>query len=402
MNRSDGTIIVAHRIPQHVTPVDQWLAEVAHRVVLLTAAEVAPGYAGKFGSVVGFPEYLSPDLSSRIDAIAASEPVAAIVHGTEDDLLRLARARDRHAVPGPSAETLLPFRDKLLMKSGLPAEVGIPRFQGLSGPDDAHEFVKQVGWPVVVKPRLGYASRGVEVFGGWPSLAEHVSGLENSDDFLIEEFVTGDSYHVDGFMRGGEIEVAIPSRYINTCLDFGRGESLGSVQIDDIDPLATDLNNFAEQVIRAMPPTEFSPFHLEVFVTAEGDIVFGEVAARIGGGRIYESLSSALQLDPVALWFRSQAGLNSTVPEFTRSPTRGGFLLVPPIRGRLEQVASAPLPRGVVAATLPEGVPRSFDAADATTDTVASFVVEGESAAEVRNVIRSCQIWMEEQYRWIQ
>ncbi|KQV95237.1 hypothetical protein [Streptomyces sp. Root369] len=57
----DGLILLAHRIPAQVTPVGEWLAEVADRVVLITSEEAGPGYAGQFGEVIPVADYSGSD-----------------------------------------------------------------------------------------------------------------------------------------------------------------------------------------------------------------------------------------------------------------------------------------------------------------------------------------------------
>ncbi len=49
--------LVMLRIPYEVTPLDEWIGDVADRVTLLTAEETRDRYEGRFARVVGVPDY---------------------------------------------------------------------------------------------------------------------------------------------------------------------------------------------------------------------------------------------------------------------------------------------------------------------------------------------------------
>ena len=400
--RSAGspTIVVAHRIPASVTPLAEWLAEVADRVVLITSRASAGGYASSFPEVIAVDDYSGPDeVTHHLDELCRTRNVTRIVHGTEDDILRLARVRTRYGIAGMRETQALPYRDKALMKDAVSAAVLTPGYLLPAGPDEAVAFAAKLGWPVIVKPRLGYGSRGVVVVTSEARLRAEVA-MRPVDDVLIEEFVPGDVYHVDGFMRDGKVLVAVISRYLNGCLAYQSGEPLGSVQVDADDPAAGTSQSFAAAAVAALPPTELTPFHLEIFAHATtGELYFCEIAARLGGAHVYETLTPAIGVDPVRLWFRNQVGLVEQ-PQFHRSRHRYGWLLIPPQVGTLETIADLPLPEGVVLYRTNVKPPQTFDGAHASTDAVVSFVVMGESSQHVEHRVRSCIDWAANALRW--
>ncbi|MGW1539058.1 ATP-grasp domain-containing protein [Streptomyces sp. NPDC002309] len=401
LTHDDGLILLAHRIPAQVTPVSEWLAEVADRVVLITSEEAGPGYAGQFGEVIPVADYSGSDsVTAHVDRLCAERSVSAVVHGTEDDILRLARARDRHGIAGLSGADALVFRDKHAMKTAVAAAVPTPRFLAPAGPAGAEEFAERNGWPVVVKPRLGYGSRGVAVVHDPAELTAQLSGRD-PDDVLVEAYVPGTVHHVDGFMREGKVLFALPSRYVNSCLSFADGECLGSAQLDAHDPLGERLVEFAEKAVSALPPTGFSPFHLEVFLHEEtGELYFCEIGARLGGGHVYETLTLSTGANPVELWFRDQAGVSRGDVPVARGPECYGWLLVPPRRGTLEEIKDIPVPDSVVQYRRPDVVPAAHTAAAASTDAVVSFVVRGSGNAAVETALRECADWASQALRW--
>lgn len=394
------TIVVAHRIPASVTPLSEWLAEVADRVVLITSTSSAEEYTPSFPEVIAVDDYSGTDeVIDHLDELCRTREVARIVYGTEDDILRLARIRTRYGIAGMHEAQALPFRDKALMKDIVRAAVPTPGYLVPSGPDEAAGFAAKAGWPVVVKPRFGYGSRGVVVVASEAVLRAEIAARP-ADDVMVEEFLPGEVYHIDGFMCDGKVLVALPSRYLNGCLAFHDGEPLGSFQVDADDPVAVACESLVPTVVAALPPTELTPFHLEIFVHATtGELYFCEIAARLGGAHVYETLTPAIGVNPVRMWFRNQVGLVEE-PEFRRSTHRYGWLLIPPRVGTLEAIDDLPLPEGVVHYRTNVQPPHTFDGAHASTDAVVSFVVTGESGRHVEQNLRSCIGWAANALRW--
>ncbi|GAA1310082.1 ATP-grasp domain-containing protein [Saccharothrix xinjiangensis] len=400
MRTDDGLILIAHRIPAAITPLGEWLRDIAHRVVLVTSDEAAPGYADAFDRVVAVASYSTGDaVVEQLHRLCRDHDVSRIVYGTEEDVLRLARVRDRYGIPGLSGADALPYRDKLSMKERVADLLPTPRFHRPAGPADAVAFADRVGWPLVVKPRFGYGSRGVAVVRSPDALLRDIASRPD-DDVLVEEFIEGSVYHVDGFMQHGEVLFSCPSAYFNDCLAFADGRPLGSWQLDPGDSFAERLSAFAVRVVGLFPATGFTPFHLEVFRRAGTDeIHFCEVAARLGGAHVFETLGAAAGINPVRTWYRRQAGLDEPVG-FTPSADRFGWLLVPPRPGVLEAVDGPPLPGFVERFHVSADLPRAFGEATVSTDAVMSFVVRGANSRLLRANLSSCLEWATRAMRW--
>lgn len=395
-------IVIMHRIPYGVTPLDEWIPEVADRVTLVTSEEAAPGYEGRFPRVVAVPGY---DTGSRVecevDELCRTGSVSTLVHVTEDDILRAAGIRDRFGLPGPRTDDVLPWRDKYRMKCHVAgAGVATAAFAVPSGPDEAAEFGERHGYPVVVKPRLGFASHGVRVVHDRDALVVELAGRD-PDDVMIEQYVPGDMFHLDGFAQDGKVLHVSPSRYLNGCLAFQDGAPLGSVQLDRDDPSWDALADMAEQVVAALPPLDFCPYHLEIFRRPDGELVFCEIACRLGGGHIMEAFTRSTGVNPARLWIRHQLGLDDgpAVPV----PSTGrlhGWLLVPPRTGRLVEIRE---PEGVAHLTdfvVKTPVPREFDGAHGSTDSIVGCVVSGADAAEVEANLHACVALVDRSTRW--
>ena len=158
---------------------------------------------------------------------------------------------------------------------------------------------------------------------------------------MLEAFVAGPVFHMDGFTAGQELLYLSVSRYINDCLSFNESLPLGSVQLDRDSEDFRLAESFTAKVLRALPPVGFSPFHLEAFRRPDGELVFCEIACRLGGAHVVQALTYATGVNPARLWIRHQAGLADgpeTARELADADGRYGWLLIPPRPGRLLEV----------------------------------------------------------------
>lgn len=393
MSREDRTpiVIVVHRIPAAVTPLADWFEEIADRTVLVTTRECEPGYRGAFAEIIVVQNYSHGDeVPGHVDRLCRERRVERIVCGTEDDIVRIAEIRERYGIPGMRAADAGVFTDKLLMKLAVRDSVPTPEFEVDVTEPALSDFLARTGWPVVIKPRRSYGSRGVRVVRSVGRLLDEAA-TRRADDTIVEEFVPAVVHHVDGFIQDGKVLISCPSRYVNDCLSFQDGTPLGSVQLDLDDPARGALEQFARDVAAAMPRTELTPFHLEVFCSADsGKLTFCEIACRLGGGHIIEAMTYRLGVNPVSLWYRSQAGLPVETANLSLRSECFGFLLVPPHRGTLLAVSRCQLPPYVTDFFLETPVPNSFDGASASTDSVLAFVVTAADAATVEEHLRTC------------
>ncbi|MFD4367288.1 acetyl-CoA carboxylase biotin carboxylase subunit family protein [Rhodococcus sp. NPDC058521] len=259
---------------------------------------------------------------------------AAIVALKEDDLLNVAQLNAEYELSGRRPEDLGVFRDKLTMARAIDS-AGLlqPRFGSASTVDDVVAFGTRHGWPVVVKPRLGSSSEGVQV---WCSDAVDPSWRPGSDGAIVQTFVDGTLLHVDGVFDGRTVGPLRVSKYLGTPLGFRSGGWVGSVEIDD-PAVRTVVESYAQKTLTALADRP-TVFHLEVFLKFDeaGDpyCVFVEIAARAGGAEIPFLWREVHGYDLVGEAFRLALGAvgDFHVPTEVSAPTTddcAGLLLFP-------------------------------------------------------------------------
>ncbi|MBF9070650.1 ATP-grasp domain-containing protein [Streptacidiphilus fuscans] len=264
-----------------------------------------------------------------------------IVGISEWDLLTVAQLREELGVPGWRPEFVNRFRDKPRMKE-LVSGAGLraPRFLELHAASTAEEVLGQVGLPIIVKPRSGAASQGVLRVDDRERLAA-VLGEIDPAGYQCEEFIEGDVLHVDGVRRDSRFHFVSASAYVNNCLEFADGTPLGSVLLDE-GAERDEVVAFAGACLDALGLAD-GPFHLELFRSAAGELVFLEVGLRPGGAEVGFIHRDLFGVDLFAESFRAALGLPPfhSPGEFVSAPG-GGWVSIPEPR---------PLPSRIVSRT---------------------------------------------------
>lgn len=307
-----------------------------------------------------------------------------LIGTSEYDLLDLARLRDSFGLKGQKEQSALAFRDKVVMKDIVSKVIKTPFYKRLENKFDVWSFVNKHGFPVVIKPVDGAGS--VDTF-----VVNTEKELDNTLDkvwcnnLMIETFVSGDMYHIDGIFSKDKLLLSRPSKYINGCLAYQENKYLGSVLLDEDNPLYERLNNNVETILKEMPTDKDFPtvFHCELFYTQEKEIVFCEIASRVGGGKIVETLQEVTGTNLLKEWVKGQAGKPITYED--KKSGSGGWIFIPsPSKGKVKQVSSLTLPDWVIYEEIRVKENDVIDVALASVDYIAAFVVKGENQQDVK------------------
>jgi len=221
----------------------------------------------------------------------------------------VARARDLAGVPGMSAETVRGFRDKARMKEVLRA-AGLPvaRSRLLASAADGRAFVREVGFPVVVKPPDGLGAKATYRVRDAAGLDEALAALAPTPTRPVqaEEFVTGDELTFETVSVRGRPVWWSGTRYLPGPLTVLENPW---IQYCVLLPREEDAPDFA-----AFVPTGLAALralgmgtgltHMEWFRRADGSAVVSEVGARPPGVHIMPMMSLAHGLDMIAAWVR--------------------------------------------------------------------------------------------------
>lgn len=405
------SILILNKRPLGSTPYDQWFQDANRDVIVITALnhttpEEAAALRQRYARIETFESY---DNNGNVERLArqihAETPITRIVALSEQDVLRAARLREQLGLPGQSVRSATHYRDKLRMKQAAQyGNVKTPKFAGVSNPTDLLNFIKLNGLPVVIKPRLGYGSMSVRFVRTEADLElaldQLFQGFADQDPgLMVETFVDGEMYHIDGVVLNNQMVFARPSQYLNSCVSFRDNVPLGSVTLEPSHRLYGRLIQMAADVIEALPDGDSFAFHLEVFHTPEDGLVFCEIASRAGGAGVVPTLNETFQVNINQLAARGQAGLNASVPR-NRVEKAGSWMLFPPRNGVLVSAPSE-APFSFVRQSSITAVPgRNYQDAVNSVDKIAMFITTGETEQAVRQNTRQLIHWFHQECRW--
>lgn len=399
------SILIMNKIAYSKSPYDVWLQDLNEDLLVLTTPERAKECTN-YRIVEAFDHY-ETNAGIEIRALELFEifNFRAIIVTSEFDLLRAARLRELLGIKGQSLESAVAFRDKTVMKEHIrKAGLSVPHFAKIDSSIDLYQFIQQHGYPVVVKPVDGLGSRNTAVLSNRNDLMDYLkNGL--ASNLEVETFIEGEMYHIDGLVLNGELVHCWPSKYTNGCLAFKDGMVNGSYFLDVANPLTPRLIKFTTQVLEALPTPENTSFHAEVFHTPDDELIFCEIACRTGGGLIREAIQQGFGFDINKVVAQAQCGLDVKVPFSAggQGPQRSsGWLLIPPKRGILRKIPTERYADWVTKTEISAKPNQEFRGAFSSVDTIARFLVEGESEVQVRNRIQELADWFEHSVVWEQ
>jgi glutathione synthase/RimK-type ligase-like ATP-grasp enzyme len=228
--------------------------------------------------------------------------VHALVALEEFDVITAALAREHLRLPGMDSARARLFRDKLAMRvRAREASLRVPDFVPLFNYQEIGEYMERVPPPWVVKPRSDVSASGIQkleesehVWRAIEALDARAALQERSSYYLLEKFVAGEVFHVDSVVEGGEVIFSGASRYGRPPMKVAHEGGVFTTHTLGYDSAEqTELTRLNAELLRALG-LERGAAHAEFIRGAEdGEFYFLEVAARVGGAHIAETLEAA-------------------------------------------------------------------------------------------------------------
>ncbi|HEX6341981.1 ATP-grasp domain-containing protein [Umezawaea sp.] len=254
-------------------------------------------------------------------------PVDRLIALSEFTLEIAAQVREDLGVPGPTTEEVAVYRDKVRMKEVLAgAGVRVPAFEPCEDLARCRAFAAAHGYPVILKPVNSAGSIGVHRVDDEAALTALLPTVDLAR-YEIEEFVPGRIFHVDGYADADSgIPFLVVSRYVNDCLDFVSGAPLGSVVVGR-SALRDRVEEFTRDCVSVLRMRRL-PFHLELFVTPDDELVFLEIGGRVAGADVPHLLNKLFGVNLYETWLRDLSDEPVPVPVKDRDSS-GGWLIIP-------------------------------------------------------------------------
>jgi biotin carboxylase len=263
---------------------------------------------------VFLPDEAGADLIVHVvSQLARPRKLHCLVALEEFDVVTAALAREHLRLPGLHSSAARRFRDKLAMREAArAASLRVPDFVHVLNYQEIGEYMERVPPPWVLKPRSDVSASGVRVLEDAEQVWRAVEALDarealqdKSTYYLLERYVDGEVFHVDSVVEGGEVVFAGASRYGRPPMNVAhQGGVFTSSAVAYDSREHEELLKFNAELLGALGLGSGAA-HAEFIRGAEdGELYFLEVAARVGGAYIAETLEAASGLNLWREWAR--------------------------------------------------------------------------------------------------
>jgi formate-dependent phosphoribosylglycinamide formyltransferase (GAR transformylase) len=223
----------------------------------------------------------------------------------EPYMLLAARLREVFGLPGMTVQQTLPFRDKELMKRTLDAAgIRTPWHASATTVAGIWEAAERIGYPLIVKPIAGAGSADTYRVDSADELSEVLPMLRHVPEVSVEEFVEAEELTYDTVCAGGRVLFEHILLYRPRPLQMSMHEWVSPVAISlrDLDvPYLQGGRQMGLQVLSALGfDTGFT--HMEWYRKPDGEVVFGEIAARPPGVRVTDLINFNTDDDVYVGW----------------------------------------------------------------------------------------------------
>lgn len=230
-------------------------------------------------------------------------------------MILAARIRLRLGLPGLTVDETIPFRDKEHMKARLDAAgIRTPHHYRARSGDEVRGAIERVGFPAIVKPIAGAGSDLTFRVDDVGELAAVIDAVGSVPEVSVEEFVDGEEFTFDTICAGGEIKFYNICWYRPRPLIGKQNEWISQQTVALKDPDVEYLAAGREMGRRVIEALGFRDgfTHMEWYLTAGGEAVFGEIGARPPGGRTVDAMNWTADIDLFRWW--AEAVLTGSVP----------------------------------------------------------------------------------------
>ncbi len=238
--------------------------------------------------------------------VQAREWVDRLEATIEAHILPTARVRAAAKIPGLSVEAAILCRDKPKMKAFL-REHGVPcaRSTAASSVEEIAGFIREVGFPVILKPRAGAGASGTYKVTDAASLEQAAAelALGSGNSVAVEEFISGHEGFYDTLSVGGEVAHEFICHYYPNVLEAMRTRWISPqiVVTNRLEAPGYDaLKRLGRAVIRELG-LGTTATHMEWFYGPKG-LKFSEIGARPPGVSQWDLYAAANDLDIYREW----------------------------------------------------------------------------------------------------
>jgi len=225
----------------------------------------------------------------------------------EFDLDTTAQIREHTRIPGMGVTATAYYRDKLAMRTGA-SESGflVPPFCRVLNYDELREYMDSVPGPWLLKPRAEASALGIRRIENPEQLWRALDELgDQQTNFLLEQFIPGDIFHVDSILSEQKVVFAAAHQYGKPPMQVMHEGGVFSTRT--VDRTGSDYSALTELNAKLAPSLGMmhGVTHAEyIRAKADGRFYFLEIAARVGGAFIADLVEFSTGVNLWREWAR--------------------------------------------------------------------------------------------------
>src|SRR5438477_1407480 len=182
--------------------------------------------------------------------------------------------------------------------------IRVPEFVPVFTDAEIDEWVSRVPAPWMLKPRSSAAATGIKKVANREELWRALDALgDRRPSCLLEQFVTGEVYHVDSIVSKGDVVFAVASKYGRPPMQVAHeGGVFTTRRLPDGSEEARAVLACNERLLSGSE-LEHAVSHTE-FIGAHDGVTFLETSARVGGAYIADVVEAATGINLWREWAR--------------------------------------------------------------------------------------------------
>lgn len=328
-------ILASNKKTSNISPED-WKSFNEYELILFTnyinensTQETRNKFKDVFSKVNFYKNYST---NGNLELDAVKEKVDLVISYSEIDVLRAGRIRSVLNISGIKEPEAILFRNKVLMKEiARKNQILVPEYIVAKNSFDLINFIKYIGFPVVVKPIYGRACVETYILKNWEHVNNYLENIGISSSIsdsprLIEEFNNGEFYCIDCLYSEGNEIISLIGKYLTTPYDYYKNGKAGAlIRLQKNNSTYSLLNSFTKNLINnvfKINSTEL--FHIEVF-KKDDQLYLCEIACRLGGLIIDKEIGAIINGDIKKLHLEQTLNIADNLTEI--NDTWGWYVL---------------------------------------------------------------------------
>lgn len=274
------------------------------------------------------------------------------IYATFEEAVEMAGfLREKLKVSGMQEAESIRVRNKYIMKNHLRSYgIKLAKIKIVKNISQIREDISEIGYPLIFKPLDGAGAAETFRIKDDKDLTDLEEYIEKKlkdkfceGKFVVEEFIQGEEYHCDSIVMNGEVQFVAVGKYLNNCLDAVEEElAIGTIvfpmETGDFSDSINKIKKLNKKVINALA-IQNSICHMEVFVQNNGDVIFSEIATRVGGGPLIGNcIINTYGIDIYKAFVQAELGeYNQTIQE--RGNIYTGCIAFPTKEGKVTKIS---------------------------------------------------------------